>query len=190
MSFYVPGNGTATTNAHCPRSEMRHLCNPQSNTYNWLIKKGTDGLYEMRQTVKADPTSNNEFTFGQIFAFGIGHFMGMSWNMDGTIIASYYTDNNSSTQTSVVLDHLSDKYDKFSVYTRVNSYTATIQIYVNNKERLNIDVSYWRHYNFFKAGAYINGAKCKDKDTKAIVHEFCLNVTLSGKYSCVQDQDR
>lgn len=187
MSFYVPGNGTATTNAHCPRSEMRHLCNPSSNTYNWLIKKGVDGLYEMRQTVRADPSNNNEFTFGQIFAFGIGHFMVMSWNLDGKITASYYTNNNSTQEKVVVLDHLTNIYEKFYVYTRVDSKTATIQVYVNNQERLTIDASYWTHYNFFKAGAYINGDKCKDPTTMAIAHEYCLNITLSGKYSCVQD---
>ena len=192
MTFYVTGNGTATPGAHCDRSELRHFCNPQSNdadNYKFVIKKGVDGLYEMRQTVRIDESTQNEFTYGQIHG-NTTHFIGTYWQTDGYIYTSYYLDNNSQKSKIVQLAHVG--HNKFDSYIKINSYNGILQIYINNEEKLNIDVSYWTQYNYFKAGAYlnfetINGTRTCGYPDQAIVHEYCLNITLSGKYSCVKE---
>eukprot|EP01084_Bolivina_argentea_P049120 90390_1 len=174
MTFYCPANGGHTQDASNPRSELHHNCNPANNHYNWSILKGN---YSINGTYKIDKNhTSSKTTIQQIHGFGVPPLVKIHWeSQSGTanVLANYkLTDQNTPSKT-VLLGEVG--YDKFTFETRVKNQHMILLL--NGDEKLNVDVSYWKYGNYFKAGDYLGTNKSDEYD---IVHMYSLNVVIDG----------
>ena len=182
MTFYCPGNGGKTDTAKYPRSELRQLCNPSNDRYNWKASSSggynyVDGKYRIG---KLD-SSSRKVVIQQIHAYDGPPLIKIQYQ-SGKVYALIKTDQDGDDEDKYTLGSVDDD-EIFSLKTVVSS--GYLKVYFKGSQKTNLKVkSYWSGYtNFFKAGNYIQSSS---SSAYAYIHIYYLKVyTPSSK--CTYD---
>jgi len=92
MTFYCPSNGGTTSGSSYPRSELRQLCNPGDDNYNWHISD--KNVMKARLKVDRAKTDANKVIVLQIHAFDAPPLIKIQWESNGNIYALYKKNRN------------------------------------------------------------------------------------------------
>ena len=173
MSFYVPSNGSDTTNAHYARSELHHLCDADDAYKYWYIN---DGYHRLTVTMRVDEATNaDKMIIGQVFgATKDKPLIKVYWYDQGLYVE--YRDSSSGSQTKIDYDKKVN-FDQFTYELGAND--GNIFAYINGEKIVYYDASsYWDDIgNYFKTGNYIQ----TDEDGyQSITHTYCINIVNSG----------
>ena len=191
MTFFCSSTGGTTDNTKHPRSELRYMCNPDDDDYNFYIN-GKEGEYKMFYKVSINSNLSADSTIiGQIHALDQEPLLKMIWKRKsdtyGFLEARYQlTDSGDDEKSTELVEkfYLDKIYD---ILIAVNSEQQKTFIYINGDEVFQFNCDFWSKYgNYFKAGNYNQD---DDDDRYAITQYYCLNVELSGDYACVKDDD-
>jgi hypothetical protein len=174
MTFWCPSQGSATTHAEYPRSELHHHCDSSDSNKHWFVQSGS---HKMFLQMRIDEQSTfDKMIIGQIFGADYDHpLLKMYWD-SGQLYAEYRNDANGD-QTKVVYEQ-DVNYQKFDF--EFEAYDSLIKAFVNNEQLLSWNVSsYWTQSgNYFKSGNYIQTNE--EGDYHTIVHTYCVQVYNSG----------
>ena len=173
MTFYVPSNGSDTTNAHYARSELHHLCNPDDSDDYWYIG---DGSHTMTVTMRVGEATNAEkMIVGQVFGGTKDKpLIKVYWYVGGLYVE--FRDSSSGSQTKINYDK-DVNYDQFTY--ELGAEGGNIFAYINGEQIVTYDASsYWSDIgNYFKTGNYIQ----TDEDGyQSITHTYCINIDNTG----------
>lgn len=168
MVFWVDSSETgATKNSTYVRSELRELINPSNDNVNWPVK----GAHTMTADLLA-MTTTSQLTVLQIH--GITKSGGSAPPllrvalMNGDLYA-WLKGNNSGSKTYKILLQKGIQ-GRFAVEVKVENYRVKIK--VNGVSKMDRSISFWKYYNYFKAGNYPQA-----HEGISTVRFYSLNVT-------------
>ena len=155
MVFWVDSSETGTTaNSSYVRSELREMLDPTNSKINWLIP----GTHTLKAELEVTKAGAPKITVLQIHGI----------EKDGTNAPPLLkmTVENGSLYALLKVNNSGSSEDKHLLATGVKKFLAEIEvkdsrlvIKIDGKIKLDKSISFWKHYNYFKAGLYPQATK-------------------------------
>lgn len=149
MIFWVNSSEKGTTpNSSYVRSELREMLDPKDSKINWTLK----GIH----TITADilvKTNTPQVTVLQIHGIGkngesVPPLLRLAV-MDGDLYAWLKTDSKGEKTEKILLQKGIGKF-----IAEIVIKDSQLAIKINGETRITRNISYWKYYNYFKAGNY------------------------------------